>query len=240
MREAAPTVLVPVDVSADERPDPDLLALLGPARVILVGWYPVPDQTAPEQLRDEHEADAIERIEAVAAGFPDRGADVETLVVFTHDRATTVDRVADDYDCDVVVVPADVRVVDRVLVPVRSDVNVDRILAVVGALLEESDASVTLFHAGTAEEGEGVGELLLDGAADELLAAGVDGDRIETTEVTTESPVDAIVDAAADHDAIVIGETEPSLVEEILGDVPTRIVARSNRPVLVVRDVDDG
>jgi nucleotide-binding universal stress UspA family protein len=45
-----PSVLVPVDVSTDERPDPQLLELLEPARVVLGGWYPVPDQTLPEQL----------------------------------------------------------------------------------------------------------------------------------------------------------------------------------------------
>ncbi len=235
MSKPAPTVLVPVDVSTEERPDPELLDLLRPARVVLVGWYPVPDQTAPEQLHDEHEEEAVDRIEAIAEDLSGDSADVETLVVFTRDRSETVDRVSEEYGCEVVVVPSDVRVVDRVLVPIRSDVNADRILHVVGALLDESDVSVTLFHAVEEDEDEDVGDLLLDSAAEELVEAGVDSERIQTVTAKTGSPVDDIVDAASNHDVIIIGETEPSLVDQILGDVPTRIIEQSGRPVLVVR-----
>ncbi|MFD1597905.1 universal stress protein [Halobellus rarus] len=238
MNEFAPTVLVPVDVSTDERPDPDLLDLLRPARVVLVGWYPVPDQVAPEQMRDEHEGEAVERIENVASHFPD-GSDVETLVVFTRDRSETVDRVAEEYGASVIVVPRDVRVVERVFVPVRGDVNLDRILSIVATLLAESEASVTLFHAAPAgDEDPTVGQTLLEGAFDRLTDAGVDDDRIATATVESESPVDDIVDAARNHDVLVIGETKPSLIEQILGDVPTQVIKRSESPVLVVRDTD--
>ncbi|MFB6228820.1 MAG: universal stress protein [Halobacteriales archaeon] len=236
---SAPKILVPVNVSGDERPDPDLLELLHPVTVVLVGWHPVPDQTTLEQMKDEHEATAVERIENVAAAFPDE-QDIETLVVFTRDRTETVDRVADDYDCDVVLVPEEVRVVERLLVPIRSDINVDRIVSVVGALLDENEASVTLFHAVRVDqEDPSVGDALLRGVADELSEAGVDRGRIDTVTVESQSPVDDIVDAAKNHDVLVVGETEPSLVEHILGDVPTKIIERSGRPVLVVRNVDD-
>ena len=238
MSNAEPRVLVPVDVSSEERPDPDLLELLHPAKVVLVGWYPVPDQTALEQMRDEHEADAIERIEAIATDFPE-GTDVETIVVFTHDRSETVDRVADDYDCDVILVPQDVRVIERVLVPIRGRVNVERIVSVVGGLLKESDATVTLYHASPAgEEDPTVGETLLRGVADKLEASGINRERIETNAVESDSPVADIVDAAKNHDVLIIGETEPTLVQQILGDVPTQIIERGERPVLVVRNVD--
>jgi nucleotide-binding universal stress UspA family protein len=238
MTNENPTVLVPVDVSTQERPDPELLKLLGPARVVLLGWYPVPDQTAPGQLRDEHESEAVDRIEAVAEALPADGPDVETVVVFTHDRATTVDRVAEDAESDVVVVPDDTQRGERVFVPIRGDVNVDRILGVVGALLEDNEVSVTLFHATPeSDEDPSVGDLLLDSAADELAAAGIDAERIEQDHVVTDSTVDEIVAAASDHDVVVIGETEPSLVEQILGDVPSEIIDRSDRPVFVVRNV---
>ncbi|GGJ07644.1 universal stress protein [Halobellus salinus] len=238
MRESAPTVLVPVDVSGDERPDPDLLALLRPAKVVLVGWYPVPDQTALEQMQAEHEEAAVARIEDVAAEFPE-DTDVETLVVFTRDRTETVDRVADDYGAAVVVIPEEVRVVERVLVPVRGDVNLDRVLSVVAALLHESEASVTLFHAAPAgDEDPSVGTTLLSGAADRLADAGIDDNRIDTVAVESDTPIDDIVDAATNHDVLVLGESEPSLVAQILGDAPSRIIRESGRPVLVVRDVE--
>jgi nucleotide-binding universal stress UspA family protein len=237
--EADPTILVPVDVSTAERPSRELLALLHPAKVVLVGWHPVPDQTALEQMQEEHEEEAIERIETIAGEFPDDGADVETLVVFTRDRGETVDRVADEYGCSAVLIPRDVRTVDRIFVPIRGDVNLDGIFRFVGALLDESEATVTLFHAAPEnEEDPGVGEMLLDGARKRLVDAGVDDERVDTVNVTTDSPVDDIVDAGANHDVLVLGESEPSLVESILGDTPSRIIERSNRPVLVVRNLD--
>jgi nucleotide-binding universal stress UspA family protein len=230
-----PSVLVPVDVSTDERPDPQLLELLEPARVVLGGWYPVPDQTLPEQLREAHEEEAIERIEAIAAAFSDADAAVETVVVFTRDRSTTVDRLADEYECGVVLVPRTVRRVERVLVPLRTDVNLSAILSVVGALLRDSEATVTLLHAAEAEEAAETGERLLRSGADELLDAGVDAGRIDTVSLESGALIDDIVDVAANHDVLVIGESEPSLIEHVLGDVPDQLISRTDRPVLIVR-----
>ncbi len=240
MHVTDPVILVPVDVSTDERPSPELLGLLRPAKVVLVGWHPVPDQTALEQMQEEQEEEAVERIETIASEFPDDGADVETLVVFTRDRSETVDRIADEYDCTAVLIPRKTRTVDRVFVPIRGDVNLDAILSFVGALLGESHTSVTLFHAAPEdEEDPSAGEMLLEGARERLVETGVDDDRVDTVHEVTASPVDGIVDAGANHDVLVIGESEPSLVESILGDVPARIIEQSNRPVLVVRDVGD-
>jgi len=230
-----PSVLVPVDVSTDERPDPQLLELLEPARVVLGGWYPVPDQTPPEQLQEAHEDEAIERIEAIAAEFQDADTAVETVVVFTRDRSTTVDRLADDYDCGVVLIPRAVQRVERILVPIRADVNLSAILSVVGVLLTDNEATVTLLHAADADEDAEAGAVMLRGAADELLDAGVDADRIDTVSLESDTPVDDIVDAAANHDVLVIGESEPSLIEQVIGDVPGQLIDRTDRPVLVVR-----
>lgn len=230
-----PSVLVPVDVSTDEQPDPQLLELLEPARVILGGWYPVPDQTPPEQLQKAHEEEAIERIEAIATEFQDADTAVETVVVFTRDRSTTVDRLADEYDCGVVLVPSAVQRVERILVPIQTDVNLSAILSVVGVLLTDSEATVTLLHAAEADEDTEAGEVMLRGATHELLDAGADADRIETVTIGSDTPVDDIVDAAANHDVLVIGESVPSLIEQVIGDVPDRLIKRTDRPVLVVR-----
>lgn len=230
-----PTVLVPVDVSTDEQPDPQLLDLLAPARVVLGGWYPVPDQTSPEQLQAAQEEAAIDRIEAIAAEFQDADTTVETVVVFTRDRATTVDRLADEYDCGVVLVSRAVQRLERILVPLRATVNLSAILSVVGVLLEDSEVSVTLLHVAESDEDSEAGEVMLRGAADHLLDAGVDSDRIETVNRDSDTPVDDIVDAAANHDVLVIGESEPSLIERVIGDVPSQLIDRTDRPVLVVR-----
>jgi nucleotide-binding universal stress UspA family protein len=76
---------------------------------------------------------------------------------------------------------------------------------------------------------------MLRGASDELLDAGVDADRIDTVTLESDTPVDDIVDATANHDVLVIGESEPSLIERVIGDVPGQLIKRTDRPVLIVR-----
>jgi len=65
-----------------------------------------------------------------------------------------------------------------------------------------------------------------------------EGDVIRAT-VTSfnrdETSADAIFEAAADHDILVLGETEPSIVEHIIGTVPSQVIDRTDKPVLVVR-----
>lgn len=232
-----PTILVPIDISdpSVSMPNPDLVELLHPLQVVLLGYFLVPDQAAPEQLRDQYEAEATERIDRVATAFTDRGGDVEAVVVFTRDLATSVDRIAAEYDCDVVLTSDSSERIERVLVPLRGDQNLERIVTFVGELLPENDATVTLYHAVAPDENATESEFILRGAADRLAEGGLDRDRITWEQSETESPAKEIVSLAEDHDIVVIGESEPSLRKRILGNVPNQIIERSGRPVLVVR-----
>ena len=237
MSRPKPTVLVPVDVSTEESPPPELLEFLSPTRVVLLGWYPVPDQTGSGHMQAERGDEAVDAIESIAADLPDE-MDVTTTIVFTRDREQTIDRVADEFACDVVLIPDDITRIERVFVPIRSEINLQRILPTVSVLMESEDVSCTLFHVAPQDkEDPGAGEVFLKGAADELEELGVDPEQITTNHVVSDNTVDEIVNAAQNHDLIVMGETEPSLVDRILGNVPTQIIDQCNRPALVVRDV---
>jgi nucleotide-binding universal stress UspA family protein len=232
------TVLVPVDVSTAEPPALKVIDHLGDVRVVLLGYFPVPDQAEPAMVRDQHGAEAVARLDAVAA---DHGGLAETLV-FTHDREATIDRIADEYDCDAVLTggtaddpPTDV---ERVLVPLRGDVNLDRILAVVGDLLLAGEETATLFHAVAPDADPTEGELLLDGAVDRLVEYGVDRDRLDWRLSEGEDPSGDIVALGAEYDLVVLGETEPSLVDRIIGGLLGDIVDALEPPALIVRDVE--
>jgi nucleotide-binding universal stress UspA family protein len=235
-----PSVLVPIDASTDEQPDPRLLELLKPARVVLAGWYPVPHQTPPEQLKRAHEDEVTEYIETIASNLRDDDTAIETVVVFTPDKSTTVDRLADEYNCGVVLVSKAVKRVKRILVPIRTDINLQAILLLVGVLLMDSEATVTLLYVAEADEDTGAGKIILRGATDELQDAGVNPGRIDTVTLESDTPVNDIVDAAVNHDLLVIGESEPSLIEQVIGDVPGQLLDQTDRPVLVVRKLSTG
>jgi len=225
------TILVPVDVSDDETSATDLLAAFDAVDLVVLGYYPVPDQVAPSQVKMDREADAERRLDEVVTGV---GREVTRLLVFTHDRNETIDRVADEHDCDAVLVPGSHADTNRVFVPIRGDENLDRILSLVADLLRQGGATATLFHAAGAG-GRDRGQSLLDDAAGRLATAGIDQSRVETRLSTADDAETAVVEAAREFDLLVVGETEPSLTDRILGRVPARLVDEVDRPAFVVR-----
>jgi len=228
------TILVPVDVSEAEPPVLDVVDHLGAVEVVLLGYFPVPDQAEPALLREQHGAEAADRLDAVA----DEHGGPAAVLVFTHDREATVDRIADEYDCDAVLTAGRSTVVDRVLVPLRGDVNLDRILAVVADLLLAGEETATLFHSVAEDADPSQGELLLVGAIDRLVEYGVDRDRVDWRLSEGGDTRTDIVELGAEYDLVVLGETEPSLRERIIGDVLSGIVDALEVPALVVRDVE--
>lgn len=229
------TVLLPVDISGEHTIPTSVLDLLSSTHVIVLGYYPVPSQAAPAQLKHQHQDDAKRHLDAIANQLSSRVDAVTDVLVFTHDRDETVDRIATTHDVDAILTPGEVAAVDRLLVPLRGDSNVENILSLVVTLLASTDATVTLFHATDEAGGDGRGDRLLDGAISYLVESGIDPDRIDR-QLSTEEAVSGILAAGDESDVLVIGETEPSLLDRILGHVPSRILDDADGPVFVVRD----
>jgi nucleotide-binding universal stress UspA family protein len=234
------TILVPVDVSATDSPSRGIPNLLEPVNVVVLGYYPAPKQTAPAHLKADHEAEASARLDDIVAAFDSAGHDVEGVLVFTKEREDSIDRVADQHDCGAVLLPNELDgIIKRILVPLRGDVNLERIVALVGDLARASDATVTFFHASADGADPSQGEFMLRGAADRLSEDGVDRDRIDWHLAEDGDPTAAIVALADDdYDLVVLGETEPSLRERIIGTVLTPVIDRIEQPTLIVRDID--
>jgi len=232
------SILVPVDVSGDDLLTQPLIDLCRSVDVVLLGYYPVPDQVAPAQLRQDHESEATETLAGMADEFRASGINVIDVLVFTHDRTDTIDRVADEYGCDAVLALSEVESIERVLVPVRGDTNLERIVSLLADVMRMSDVSVTFFHSVVEDSDPSHGEFLVRGAVDRLEEAGIDRERIDWQLSDEESPHDRIIELAREYDLLVLGETKPSLGERILGTVPTRIVDEVDKPAFIVRDVD--
>jgi nucleotide-binding universal stress UspA family protein len=230
------TVLVPVDTSEDNPLAHSLVDLCRSVDVVLLGYYPVPDQVAPAQLRRDHESDAAATLDETADVF--RASDIETTetLVFTHDREETIDRVAAEHDCDAVLTLGEVEQVEQVLVPVRGETNLERIVSLLVSVVGTSHASITVFHSVLDDRDPSHGEFLVRGVVDRLDEAGIDRERIDWHLSEEASPNDEIVALAPSYDLLVLGETKPSLRERILGTVPSRVVEDVNNPAFVVRD----
>lgn len=226
-------ILVPLAILEGESASPGLTTLLEPVDVTVLGYHVLPEQTPPDQARLQYEDRATDALEDLVSTFRVGGSRADHRLVFTHDREQTIDRIAEETAADAYAIPGASGHVERLLVSVTGDVAVDRIVSFVGELVGNRGIDVTLF---LATDDESAGRELLEAAAGGLSAREID---VTTELVVDEPPFEALLEAAVDHDAIVVGERAPSLRSFLLGEEAERIAVESVAPVLVVRNVDE-
>ncbi|MFD1586807.1 universal stress protein [Halorientalis brevis] len=224
--------LVPVEVLEGETVPPGVLDLLGAAEVVVLGYHVIPEQTTPNQARLSFEEQGAAKLDAIAEAFADAGATVETRLVFTHDEAQTFDRVAGETEADLIVHLNPAMAADDLLVALHGAVAAERIGTVVADLLSTTDTTIHLLEVA----GPDADTLnLLDRAERALDDAEIDPARIRTDRVQSDSPVQAIAEAARDVDAIALGERAPDWRELVFGDFEERVAEAALGAVLVVR-----
>jgi nucleotide-binding universal stress UspA family protein len=228
-------VLVPVEILEGETVSPGLVNFLDGLAVHLLGYHVVPEQTPPGQARMSFEARAEEKLEDVADLFRDAGVDVVTRLVFTQDEKQTLERVADEEGCDVVVHVNPAPAVEDVLVPLFGDANAER----VAEFLADLPAADVRFHFLDLRRGEEDASRI-EAARTRLRELDVDYHRVTGESVQSSTPVDAILTHSEGYDAVVMAEPRPAVLELLFGEVEARIAAGFVGPVLVVRrDVVD-
>ncbi|QCW03011.1 universal stress protein [Natrinema pallidum] len=228
-------VLIPVAIFEGESVPQTIVDALASIPVVLLGYRELPDQTGTDQARTQYGDRARAELEELRTVFEEAGCDVTSRLAFTHDRLETFERVAVDDSCDAVLVLNPAPVLETILVAVRSEVNVEHIARLLATILDGTTLELTLFHVAPDESKRAAGTELLETARSELIAAGVDGGRIDSAVVVDDSPTDAIVEAAADHDLLVAGESRPSIRRVIFRDRAKRLARRTVDPVLVIR-----
>jgi nucleotide-binding universal stress UspA family protein len=228
-------VLVPVEVLEGESVSYGLMDLLGTMDVTVLGYHVLPEQTPADQARQQYEERALSALDDIAAEFREAGGAADSRLVFTHDREQTVDRVTEETAARAYAINGATGDVERLLVALSDGVVIDRIVDFVAELVGDRDIGVTLF---LASEDETAADRL-QASADRLREAGV---NVSTNRVVSDRPFEALVEAVPGHDAVVVGESAPSLLEFLLGEESERLAAASVGPVLVVRrepDTDD-
>lgn len=234
------SILVDVELPDPEPLSSDLIDVLASLHVVLLGWYAVPEQTSPEQARDQFGDDAQAALDAVVRRFEEAGATVRTSLVFTGDKFDTLGRVSTEEVCDAVLIPGPMTHLHRVLVPLRGLYNAKRIAPFVADLIQDGTTDVTLFH--VLEKGEteaAAREEVLEPTAELMKEHGISAGLLRLETVHAEDPAETIVDLSSDYDLVVLGETKPSVREILLGTVPERIAKAVEVPVIVVRHEEE-
>ncbi|MFD1599955.1 universal stress protein [Halobellus rarus] len=236
-----PSILVPLRVLEGESIPEGIPELLTNAHVVLLGYHVVPDQTATDQARYQFEDQANRRLDDFSAILEHAGATVESQLVFTHDGQTTIDRVTDERDCLAVLIPNATRPVENVLVAIRGVIGVDRFARLVAGLFATVDVDVTLYHVAGEDETDADMETLLDGVATRLSEDGVSSDAIDIQISREGSPQEMIVDTSDNYDAVVMGESDPSVTTFLFGMTADQVAKQFLGPVFVIQhgELDD-
>ena len=148
--ESLVRVLLPVDVSGPVSPDDTVMQMVQCSEVLLLGYWPIPDQSTAEQHRDQFCTEAEKRLQAIADQFRDHGIDFQKRLEFTKDRGTMIDTAVNKYGCQSVVIQGSEEPTSgttRGIVLVKPDADLERIVTTLGALFAESDVTLYLFHA---------------------------------------------------------------------------------------------
>ncbi|MDF9744498.1 universal stress protein [Natrinema salsiterrestre] len=226
-------VLVPLAILEGESVSAGLTTLLAPLDVTVLGYHVLPEQTPPDQARLQYEERATDALVDLTAEFEAAGGRADHRLVFTHDREQTIDRVAAETGADAYAITGVTGPIDRLLVSLTGDVAVDRLCSFAAELVGDREIGVTLFLATDDESG---GRESLEAAARSLSERGID---VETELAGDQPALEALVEAAIGHDAIVMGERAPSLRSLVFGEEAEQVAAESVGPVLVVRRVEE-
>ena len=236
------SILVDVELPEPEPLAPSLVDMLSSLRVVLLGWYAVPEQTSPAQARDQFGDEARAALAEIAQDFEAAGADVTPRLVFTGDRFDSLGRISAEEHCDAVLVPTpmDRDRLQRVLVPLRGLHNARRIAPFVADLIQDHTTDVTLLHILEEDETEDASlEDVLNPAAEMMKEHGIDAGLLRLESRAVDDPADTIIEQSGEYDLVVLGESKPSIRAILFGTVPEQIAKKAQVPVIVVRHEDE-
>jgi nucleotide-binding universal stress UspA family protein len=111
----------------------------------------------------------------------------------------------------------------------------------VSGLFAAADVDVTLYHVAEEDETDADVETLLDRVAAQLSDEGIPPDAIDIQVSRGGSPQEMIVDASDDYDALVMGESDPSVTTFLFGMTADQVAKQFLGPVFVVQhgELDD-
>lgn len=255
-----PRILLPVKVLEGESIPEGVPDLLANAHVVLLGYHVIPDQTATAQAKDQFGDKASSKLDGFTDMLEDAGATVESQLVFTHDAQTTIDRITADQDCLAALIPNATQQIENVLVAVRGTVGIDRFVPLIAGLFapeeedggisrrlrmilpldraEEPGVGITLYHVAPEDETDEDIQTLLDAVATRLAEEGIPEAALDIQFERGGSPQEMIVDAAADYDTIIMGESDPSVSTFLFGMTADQVAQQFLGPVFVVQHED--
>jgi len=205
---------------------------------VLLGVYGITDQVSPDQARDQFEEEAESTLKTLADRFRQANLDIETALVFAVDLKEALNRVADKMNCHAVLTWNDELVFSKVAVFHRGEAEMNRMMEYVARIMAEQSQDVDLIH--LCEDGLDDREVtrrrnLLGQQRGLLVEKGLEQGRVNIILEKVPDIDEALADKASKYEAIVMGETAPSVKSRLFGTRHELVIEHAGGAVLIVR-----
>ena len=243
VRVSDPTLLTPVVF-----PEPELylmddmhLSGLRGFKLVLSGYWEVPDGLSPDAVRENHETDAEADLYEIAAQFSRAGARTDIQLQFGATGAAEREyqsRLAAETGADGVLLAEELQSVHNILVPLRDSRHQSEIVDLVSGFDADSLFILELYHVTPDDAAADAATDMLRDVEDTLLDRGFSEVDLEVTVEVAEDPNAALAATARDHHMVVLGETEqPEVSNQLFGPICTYIAEESGTPIIVVHEL---
>ncbi|MDX1636574.1 MAG: APC family permease [Balneolaceae bacterium] len=233
-----PRILIPVSIP-DPKPIPvPLLDAFRDLELLVMAYNIVPEQTAPEQSRDEFREKYCAELDQMVAEVREKGVNVKSEIVFTPNVAKSINRFVEVNNCHTVLTAKPILSVNRLLVPIYAADQVDRRLAtVLHDLSASSELPVTIVVLTSgereADDKADTGKLQQMAAA-QLRRAGLAENQIRVNSADVSDVAAAVRQLSDDDDLVVLAESSTTDRDSFFNTLHEDIEEAVTCPVLAV------
>lgn len=233
-----PRIIVAVDVENSNAIPKALLKAFQNLKLLVLGYRLVPEQTSPEQSREQFEDEAQENLDNVLQDLKDLDIDLQSELVFTPSLAKTIKQYSDEYHSHAVLTARPIESVNRLLVPIYSLNQISRRLAsVLKALAQSSDLPISLVMMTSRESGSEEEKditRLKQEMVTELKHAGISEQMIRSQDVDVDDIAEAVSELASEDDVVALGEPDDLERDSFFKTIHQGIQEELDCPILVV------
>ena len=229
-----PRVLLPVELPEPSPLPRSLLSAVEPVEVMVLGFKRVPEQTAPEQGREEWGDEAREALEALVEDASDAGFEIASDLVATADLSRSLGQYMREAGCQAVLLARPTERIERLLVPVLAEDQANpRLATMVYDLTRPRAIGVQIVAMVTDDDRARAGEVSRAVTA-RLVQAGVARGSIRSEIVETDDVIEAIARCRRGDELVILNESRDRGREQLLAALQRKLEDEVESPTLVV------
>jgi amino acid transporter len=211
-----PRIILPVELPNPTPPPVPLLQAFRSLKLYVLGVQIIPEQTSPEQARTESEEPAERAMKKYLDDFSLTHIDLDHELIFTPDLTNSLSQFADEINAHALLTPQPMESLNRILVPVyREDQINARLGTILRELAESSHLPISLMimpNSNQAKESKQTSEhhqdYLKKVGLRQFQQSGLNRDQIRIRTVRVGNIVDAVGQIAAPDDLVIISESQ--------------------------------